>query len=423
MTREQLQLETDPDGEATYTVGQLNQAIADAVVDGFPRPVWVRGEIQQFTKSRNGHTYFELVEKDSARDRVNAVLRVVLFRDARPAVNRMLKDTPGLKVTDGVEVRICGRIDYYPVTGRLQLVMSGIDPVFTVGKLAADRERVLRVLASEGVLGRNGELELPPVPLRVGLVSSGGSAAYGDFVHELDVSGYAFRVTHVDVRVQGAGSPRRIAYALRRLARLDLDVIVLVRGGGARSDLAPFDTEVVARTITEMPVPVLTGIGHEVDRTVADEVAHTCCKTPTAAASLLVEQVDDYCARLARLAHRVTARARSACAMAGRELVDVLGRVQRGVPVALTRERQLLSAHHRRVVDGGRRGTRGAGHRLDAADARLRALDPRRVLERGYTITRDADGAVLRAAGAVESGDVLVTETADGSVRSRVEPA
>jgi exodeoxyribonuclease VII large subunit len=423
LTREQLQLETEPDdGEPTYTVAQLNQAIADAVVDGFPRPVWVRGEIQQFKKSRNGHTYFELVEKDSARDRVNAVLRVVLFRDSRPAVNRMLKDTPGVKITDGVEVRISGRVDYYPVTGRLQLVMSGIDPVFTVGKLAADRERVLRILADEGLLGRNGELALPEVPLRVGLVSSGGSAAYHDFVHELEASGHDFRVAHVDVRVQGAGSPRRIAYALRRLAGLDVDVVVLVRGGGARSDLAPFDTEVVARTITEMPVPVLTGIGHEVDRTVADEVAHTCCKTPTAAAALLVELVDDYCARLARLAHRVSARARSACAMAGRELSDVVRRIQRGVPVALAHEREVLAAHRRHAVDRGRRGTRDAGRRLEAAHARLRALDPRRVLGRGYTITRDANGKVVRTAAAVTPGDVLVTETSDGSVRSRVEP-
>ncbi len=423
VTSRQLQLETSDDGdEVTYTVGQLNQAVSDAVVESFPRPVWVRGEIQQFTKSKNGHTYFELAEKDGEHDRVRAVLRVVLFRDSRPAVNRMLRDTPGIKVTDGVEVRISGRIDYYPVSGRLQLVMDGIDPVFTVGKLAADRERVMRVLAAEGVLRQNAALEVPLVPLRVGLVSSGGTAAYRDFVHGLETSGHRFRVAHVDVRVQGAGSPRRIVYALKKLAASDVDVIVLVRGGGARSDLAPFDSELVARTITEMPVPVLTGIGHEIDRTVTDEVAHTCCKTPSAAAALLVEHVDDFCARLGRIAHRVSARARGACAIAGRELNDAARRVQRGVPVALAKERGLLEGHRRRAADAGRRVVRDAAHRVDMAEARLRLLDPRRVLERGYTITRRADGAALRSAAAVAAGDELVTETADGSVRSRVEP-
>ena len=424
VTGDQLQLDSDAGVEEddTYTVGELNQAIAESMVESFPRPVWVRGEIQQFSKSKNGHTYFELVEKDGNRDRVRAVLRVVLWRDTRPAVNRMLREVPGIKITDGVEVRISGRVDYYPGTGRLQLVMTAIDPVFTVGKLAADRERVLRVLGEEGVLRRNGALDMPLVPLRVGLVSSGGSAAFSDFVHELETSGHRFRVAHVDVRVQGAGSPRRIVYALKQLAARELDVIVVVRGGGARRDLAPFDSELVARAITEMPVPVVTGIGHEVDRTVVDEVAHTCCKTPTAVAGLLVELVDDYCAQLSRIAHRVTARARGACAIATRELHEAARRLSRGVPVALARERRVLDAHRRRAADAGRRGMRDATHRTDMAEVRLRALDPRRVLERGYSITRRSDGTVRRAAAVVTAGDELVTETADGAVRSRVEP-
>src|SRR6185295_1865350 len=148
---------------------------------------------------------------------------------------------------DGIEVRIRGRIDFWPAGGRLQLIMNAVDPVFTVGKLAAERARVLQVLAAEGVLGRQAQLLLAPVPLRVGLVTSKGSAAYHDFVQELDVSGHAFRVFPVDVRVQGQGADRRIMYALNRLrAGLDetrLDVIVLARGGGARSDLASFDSE------------------------------------------------------------------------------------------------------------------------------------------------------------------------------------
>ncbi len=407
-------------GDATFSVGALNRAISQALGDAFPVAVWVRGEVQQLSTSRNGHTYFELVEKDDGRDRVRAVLRVALFRGDRPAVNRALKET-GLRLADGVEVRIRGRVDFYPPSGRLQLVMSAIDPVFTAGRLAADRERVLRTLAAEGVLGRNAALALSPVPLRVGLVTSGGSAAYRDFLHGIEGTSYAFRIAHCDVRVQGGGASRRVAFALRRLAPLDLDVVVVIRGGGARSDLAAFDSEIVARAITEMPVPVLTGIGHEVDRTVADEVAHTCCKTPSAAAAELVARVDAYCDRLAHLAHRVSLRARSGCVLARRELADVARRVERGVPVALARERQQVEAHRRRVLDVGRRKTRDALATLDTADARLRALDPRRVLERGYTITRDAAGSVVKAAAQVQQGDVITTETADGAVRSRVE--
>jgi exodeoxyribonuclease VII large subunit len=232
---------------------------------------------------------------------------------------------------------------------------------------------------------------------------------------------------------------------LRRLAQEQLDVIVIVRGGGARSDLAPFDTEMVARAITEMPVPVLTGIGHETDRTIADEVAHTSLKTPTATAALLVDLVNDYVERLADVTHRVSLRARAVCAVAQRELSGVARRLTRVVPASLDRELRMLDAHRRRAAESGQRGARRAAEavdgrhdrvvagarrlarveqvRVDGAAARLRALDPRRVLERGYTITRDAQGRAVRVASAAAAGALLVTETADGEIRSRVEDA
>ena len=428
--------------EHTYQVGELDQAIAQALADAFPRKVWVRGEIAQFRASANGHVYFDLVEKDDRRGHVRAKLSVALFRKDRQGVNRTLREAD-VALADGVEVRIRARIDFYPAGGRLQLIMDGVDPVFTAGRLAAERARVLSALAADGLLDRQQVLELPLVPLRVGLVTSGGSAAFHDFVSGLEATGHAFRIVHADVRVQGQGADRRIVYGLRALGALDLDVIVVVRGGGARSDLGVFDDELVARTIALCPIPVVTGIGHEVDRTVADEVAHTCMKTPTAAAGFLIEAVDDFSAGLGRIAHRVSLRARGACTIARRDLIARAARVRRTVPVALDRERRTLDVHRRRAVEGGGRGTRDAssrvratqravttsatrglrdgGRRLAAADDRLRALDPRRVLERGYTITRTSEGKAVRRAADAVHGTVLDTETADGTVRSRVE--
>jgi exodeoxyribonuclease VII large subunit len=428
----------------TYRVGELDSAIAQALADAFPRKVWVRGEIAQYRVSANGHAYFDLVEKDDRRGHVRAKLSVALFRKDRQGVNRTLREAD-VALADGVEVRIRARIDFYPAGGRLQLIMDRVDPVFTVGKLAAERARVLRTLAAEGLLERQQALELPLVPLRIGLVTSGGSAAYHDFVAELEASAHAFRVVHVDVRVQGHGADRRIVYGLRSLGALDLDVIVVARGGGARSDLGAFDDELVARTIAQCPIPVVTGIGHEVDRTVADAVAHTYVKTPTAAAGLLLEAVDDFSATLGRIAHRVSLRARSVCTIAGRDLRARSARVQRTVPVVLDRERRTIDGHRRRTVEAGRRrardasarvlvvqrtittsatrGLRDGGRRLEAAEDRLRALDPRRVLERGYTITRTSKGKAIRRAVDAVPGEVLETETGEGTVHSRVEQA
>ncbi|MFM8304910.1 MAG: exodeoxyribonuclease VII large subunit [Actinomycetota bacterium] len=451
------------DDEPTLTVGELGARIDESIRLGVPGSVWVRGEVSQLRASSNGHAYFQLVEKDGPRDAVKAVLGIALFRKERAVVTRALDDA-GVALADGVELRVRGRVDFYPPQGRVQLIMNGVDPVFTVGQMAADRSRVLRVLAAEGLLDRNGRHELPAVPLRVGLVTSGGSAAYHDFVHELEASGYAFRVTHCDARVQGAGSERRIAHALRRLAGLELDAVVLVRGGGARTDLRAFDTEVVARAIAAMPVPVLTGIGHEIDRTVADEVAHTCAKTPTAAAGVLVAQVGGFADDLRHCAHRLAERARAGCGLAAAQLRAHDGRLRRVAGVAPARELRALDARRRRLVVLARTGTRDgarvlrarergivvAGRRVTAAaaarllaraervapaarhtlrsvdrdlvaiDARIRALDPRRVLERGYSITRDAGGRVVRSAATVAPGGMLETEFADGVVTSRI---
>jgi len=457
----------DDDGEPepTFSVGELNGAVRDALKRSFPADVWVRGEVQNLKRHASGHTYFTLVEKGGRGDRPVARLDVALFRDDGRTVVRRLRDTPGAELGNDVEVRIRGKVTLYPEQGRYQLVMSDIDPVFTVGGIAANRERVLRALAAEGLLDHNARHVLAPVPLRVGLVTSVGSAAYHDFVQELELSGYAWQVGVVDVRVQGSAAARRIKYGLNVFAGLDVDVVVLVRGGGARADLAPFDTELVARAIAEMPVPVITGVGHEIDRSVADEVAHTARKTPTACAQTLVEQVRRFDDALADSARVVAATARRRAQLAQRELDDAARRVRRSVPVAIAREQALLDRHHgrvdelarlrtgesarrldraaQRVGERGRRITRdarqlleqreravaaSAGHRLDLAALRLdahestvRALDPRRVLERGYTITRDELGRVVRHAADAVAGALIVTELTDGRVASRVE--
>jgi len=411
-----LPLGDDP----TYSVGELNRAIADALSANLPTSVWVRGEISHFHASANGHAYFDLIEKDGRRDDVRAMVRVALLRTDRAAVNRALRDA-GLRLGDGAEVRIRGRVELYSPRGSLQLVMTAVDPVFTVGRMAANRARVLQALAEEGLLRANAAHAMPPVPLRVGLVTSGGSAAYHDFVHELEASPYAFRVALCAVRVQGAAADRRVAYALRQLMALDVDVVVVARGGGSRADLAAFDSEVVARAIAAMPVPVLTGIGHEVDRTVADEVAHTVAKTPTAAAGMLIDRVAEFDHALRGLSHRVVARAGAACDHA-RHRVDRLRHraAARGRAGARDAQRALV-ARQQAIIGAARRTTRDAARRLDANEVRLRALDPRHVLERGYSITRDGAGAVIRSAASVTSDAILVTEVADGTIRSRVE--
>src|SRR6476659_2078623 len=163
----------------TFSVSELTTQVSDALRRAFPDQVWVRGEVQNLKRYPSGHTYFSLVEKAAGPgDRIRARIDSVLFRDDRPAITRALAEVPGAELGNDVEVRIRGRVGVYQ--GKLQLVMSAIDPVFTVGGIAANRERVLRALAADGLLDRNARLALAPVPLRVGLITSRGSAAYHD---------------------------------------------------------------------------------------------------------------------------------------------------------------------------------------------------------------------------------------------------
>lgn len=449
--------------EHTYGVGELAAGITRAVASAFPAEIWIRGEVDGLRPANaNGHTYFSLCERNSRRG-PTATIGVALYRKDRLRVERELREWPGFELADGVEVRIRGRVQYG--YGRIQLVMSAIDPVHTLGRLAAARDRVLRALAAEGLLEANRRRPLPAVPLRVGLVTSADSAACHDVLAELEASGYGFSVVLADARVQGTGAERSLLAALAALARRRPDVVLVVRGGGARTDLAAFDSERVARAIAAMPVPVVTGIGHEIDTSVADEAAHTACKTPTACAGVLVERVALALARaesawagvaaggrgrLAAADEALAGQAGSLTALAGGSLTATAGRLDRRAVRVTTLARSGLASSRGRIdaaarrLDPARLDVRleradaalvGAGQRvqraatrtaasaaaaLDTLAARVDGADPGRALARGWSLTRSSDGRLVRRAADLSPGQEIVTTFAAGRAHSTV---
>jgi exodeoxyribonuclease VII large subunit len=406
----------EPEGDPTFGVRELADALNHVLRRGFRDGVWVRGEIQGL-QQRGGHVYFNLTERG---DEGQATIAVSLFANTWYQMRGVLS-RHRLRLSDGLAVRVHGNLNFYAPNGRLSLVMDGIDVRFTLGALAAQRDDLMNRLKGDGLLGRNGRLSVPVLPLHVGLVSSRGSAAWHDVLHELQASRLGFRVSAVDVRVQGDTAPAEIAAAVRTLARHGVDVTLLVRGGGSRSDLAPFDTEIVARAIAGSSVPVLTGLGHEIDRSVADEVAHTASKTPTACAALVVERSRDAVARaeaawqgVARHAQvRLRAEQHRLDAAAHRAAVRTDGALRLGTQ-RLDHAAERLRVRPPAVLRDAERG-------LDAAAARARALDPARVLARGWSITRGPSGDIVRAVRDVAPGEQLTTTVLDGTLVSRVE--
>ncbi len=430
-------------GPPTLTVGELAQRIARLTATAFPGDLWVEGQIRNLSRSANGHAYFNLAEPAAAGETPRAQVSVTLLAPERKHVNVQLMAAGGsVRMEDGIEVRIQGRLRWYAPRGTLQFKMHGIDPAFTLGRLQADRERTLAALAAEGLLGANGARPLPLVPLRLGLLTSVGSAAHADVLAELTSSGIGFTVRQVDARTQGGDCGPSVVRGLRRLTADGVDLVLLVRGGGARTDLAGFDTDLVARAIAEMAIPVFTGIGHEVDRSIADEVAHTAHKTPTAAAAAVVAQVRAYLGRIddAWLAARRSALASATVASArldrradrvGRAGTRTLARHAAGLELAATRaargagraldraQSDLVAA----VDTSGRRSGRAllsADRSIGGIEARLRAHDPQHALARGWTITSTSDGRPVRGVADLAVGTDLRTRFADGVATSTV---
>lgn len=461
----------------TLTVRQVNQKLEKTLKRGFPSEIWVRGEIRNLNRSASGHVYFSMVEPQTAdtggsaavqrlRTRANAtpshMISVVMFNSTRQMVNRILTRSGAGRMEDGIEIRIRAAIEYHAPRGSLQLRMTSIDPEYTLGRLAADRSAILSRLSAEDLIDANCELAFPAVPLRVALITSAGSAAAADFTDELARSGFRFDVRAFDSRVQGQTAAEYLVRSIAAAQESDADVVALIRGGGSQVDLATFDNEELARAIAACSIPVVVGIGHETDRSIADEVAHTSRKTPTACANHLVECVrsfDDELVKMSRLiaaaatskpylheqqvnaladravrtsrsaldqamlrtsssAHSVQRRTEQQLTIAATRLDRSRTRVQPRVESILRRAEQALTTHQAQLVSAAPRALRSQERDLDNWQAQVRALDPVRTLQRGFSITTDQDGQLVRST--QDSPTHLITRVADGEIHSTV---
>lgn len=458
--------------EPTYTVSELAEEVREILGEAF-RGFWIRGEVHRPRSSARGHLYFELVEKGEG-DRIVGKIDAVAWRRDHERIRRQLARSDQ-RLDDGVAVRCFGQIDFYPPAGRLQLVVREVDGAFGLGELERRRRETLAALAAADLLERNGRLALPDLPLRLALVTSHDSAAYHDFLTGLAESGYGFEVLLLHSAVQGRSAEEELIAALEAagsaasasaspaLAPL-FDAVVLIRGGGSRSDLLAFDSRGVAEAVARCPLPVVCGLGHEIDSTIADLVCHTSVKTPTKAAELLVTRVADSERRLEavadhleRASERCLARAHEAMGRAGRlasmaearlamragevreaaRRLSLLGRLRLRESRRQSEElARLLVASSTRSLDRQRPRADALAARVAAlATARLErqkavldglerlchGLEPQRLLERGYSITRDASGQIVQNPDQVRSGDVLISQLAGGELVSRVE--
>ncbi len=382
---------------AARSVSELIDDINVVLVREF-RDVWVYGEVTKVSNPSSGHCYFDLVEDVDGEKKMIAVK---LFKGVRQRLVPKMKQHE-MDIVSGIKVRIRGTPDLYGPSGSFGFKMSDIDPRFTLGDLAVKRDEIIDRLKKEGLYDRNRRATLPLVPLSIGLVASKGTAAHADFMKTLEQSNIGFSVSLCDVRVQGDGAASGVAGAIALFSGLpDVDLVAVIRGGGSRVDLATFDDELIARAIAACRKPVFTGIGHEVDTSIADEVAYSWNKTPTACAVSIINKVEEFVRQVDGSAQRIATVVLAALANGERRIANAAGRL-----------RTLRTM-----------GLDSAKSRINELAAQIAGFDPVILMRRGWSITYDADGAVLRSVNKVNKKAEITTRLADGTLVSTVTRA
>lgn len=381
-----------------YTLSELCQAIEQVLQFELGDTYWVRAEIASLTE--RGHCYMELVEK-AKNNTVAAKLRATCWQQVYHLLSAYFATETGQTLSVGMQVLLQVEVSFHSVYG-LSLNVVGIDPTFTLGDLARQRQLTIQRLQGDGVMDLQRALTIPSLPRHIAVISAADAAGYGDFCHQLlsNSSGFLFRTQLFPAVMQGDQSPASIIAALEQIAYQveQYDVVVIVRGGGATTDLRNFDDYSLAFHCANFPLPIIAGIGHTRDVSVVDMVVHTSVKTPTAAAEWLISAMQEQADRLAELQLRLQRIAQHAIRKQQNQLDNLWQSLRFATQRRLHRQRAQLELWAKTIA----------------------LHSPERIYRMGYTLTT-VNGKIVRSIHDVQAGEQLLTHTADGVIQSEVK--
>lgn len=402
------------------TLTELQRRVRQSLEERFALPLWVSAEIAEIKVNYSGHCYLELVEKGGDNGVPKAQARAVIWRSQYPRIAAYFEAETGQRLAAGIRILAKATVNYHEVYG-FSLQLLDVDPSYTLGDMERQRQQTIARLQAEGVWEMNRQQELPAVVQRIAVVSSSRAAGYQDFCNELAKSPYRFCLTLFDAVVQGAAAEESLVDALGRVAEQEasFDAVAIIRGGGSSGDLNCFNAYRLCNHVAQFPLPVVTGIGHDKDTSVADMVAHTALKTPTAVAAWLVErmaQVDGYLAwaglQLGSSATQITHAAAVELERLGASLTQESARLLLGERSRMERAEEYLRSAPGDLL-------RSCDRRLTAASDLLLSYSVDRVLRRGFAVVRRG-GEALRSVEGLAPGDRLSITLADGQVQAEV---
>jgi len=445
---------------------ELQLIIRDSLYMALPDMYWVVAEISEIKENFAGHCYLELIEKNPDEKNVRARIRAIIWNNRYRFLKALFENITGESLQEGFSILIKVKIEYHELYG-LSLVITDIDPAFTIGEMAIKRQLVIKRLEEEGVFSMNKELEMPILPQRIAIISSSGAAGYSDFINHLKGNsfGYVFYSVLIESAMQGSETEEGVISALNIIANNShlFDVVVIIRGGGSQSDLSWFDSYNIAYHITQFPLPVITGIGHEKDISVTDMVANRSLKTPTAVADFLITKVSEAEEQLIELSSLIKDNARiiieenkkrvetSAIRLLplsrlmisgikdqlsgkiieiiniGRDFTSRAGlipanhksRIISGLNTYSSEKRAALERMKQMFMTNTINDLKKNNIRLLGLETTLSMVRPENVLQRGYTIT-SVNGKILKKMDKIMIDDNIETQFIDGKLTSRV---
>lgn len=427
--------------EARLTLMELNGLVREVIELGMPREYWVEAELSECRESR-GHCYMELTQRDDRSATPVARASAKCWASKWMLVRPYFERTTGQRLTAGMKVLLRVYPQFHEAYG-FSWIVTDIDPTYTLGDQARRRQEIIRQLKAEGVFDLQKELELPALCLRIAVVSSQTAAGYGDFCNQLADSPFDFRTQLFAATMQGEGVEQSVIAALERIydQMQAFDCVVIIRGGGATSDMSGFDTLLLAENVANFPLPIITGIGHDRDESILDMVSHRRVKTPTAAAAFLVDHAQEALDGLNCMSDRIAQYAQQKLSAHHQQLSMLSAVIPRLFSVVKTRqEARLDTLFNRMLTTAGQRIASHQNrmetfeqrmpmllerklttetHRLELLEEKTKHLDPALLLKRGYSITVH-EGRVVRDPKALKKGDTVETRLEKGTIKSTV---
>ena len=409
--------------EGQITLTELQGLIRDKIYEALPGAYWVIAEIADMKVHTAGHCYLELTGTETPGGKVTARARATIWASKFRSLNTYFNASTGIPLRAGITILFRATVEYHELYG-LSLNITDIDPAYTAGDMALRREAIIRRLTAEGVLSMNSGLPLTPYPRNIAVVSSSKAAGYQDFINHLvnNPYGYAFRTTLFEAVMQGETTMASVTEALDSISEMisEFDVVVIIRGGGSTIDLSWFDSYEIAYHVTQFPLPVLTGIGHEKDQSVTDMVAWKALKTPTAVAGFIVERTMECENNIIGMAESLVSAVEGAMEAAEERLSSIQNRITATARLMVRLKEEKLSNHAGRLARASANVLNRAKEATDRMEDALRHLNPAGVLRRGFTLT-SRNGTIIQSASELKQGDTIKTYFAEGTAESMVE--